>query len=85
MIYGALTSHLNTVKFTQFSLIYSDDARAEETCEKLLAHAFETDPDNIEALICQSSLRLSQQRPEDAKQSAMKAWLSWKDADDGMS
>ena len=85
MIYGALAPHLDTTGFTHFSTIYSDDACPEETCEKLLAHAFETDPDNIEALICQSSFRLSQQRPEDAKQSAMKAWLSWKDADDGMS
>ena len=64
--------------------IGSDDPRAEETCEKLLTNAFAIDPDNIEALICQSSFRLSQQRTEDAKASALKAWLAWKDADEGV-
>ncbi|EJD06692.1 uncharacterized protein FOMMEDRAFT_102559 [Fomitiporia mediterranea MF3/22] len=58
------------------------DPRAEETCESLLKTAFETDPDNVEALICLSSFRLSQQRPEEAKDAAMKAWLSFKDVEE---
>ncbi|KAL5485970.1 hypothetical protein ACEPAI_7014 [Sanghuangporus weigelae] len=59
-----------------------DDLRAEETCEALLKSAFETDSDNVEALICLSSFRLSQQRPEEAKEAAIKAWLSSKDDED---
>ncbi|KAL5526609.1 hypothetical protein ACEPAF_8333 [Sanghuangporus sanghuang] len=59
-----------------------DDPRAEETCEALFKSAFETDSDNVEALICLSSFRLSQQRPEEAKEAAMKAWSSSKDDED---
>ncbi|THH06428.1 hypothetical protein EW145_g4093 [Phellinidium pouzarii] len=58
------------------------DPKAEETCEALLKTAFETDPDNVEALICLSSFRLSQQRPEEAKGAATKAWAAWKDAEE---
>lgn len=64
--------------------LVSDDPKAEETCDALLTTAFETDPENVEALICLSSFRLSQQRPEEAKEAAMKAWLSWKDIEDGV-
>ncbi|KAH8118077.1 hypothetical protein DFH11DRAFT_1724053 [Phellopilus nigrolimitatus] len=58
------------------------DPKAEETCEALLKTAFETDSDNVEALICLSSFRLSQQRPDEAKDSAMKAWVAWKDVEE---
>ncbi|KAI5119440.1 hypothetical protein M0805_008379 [Coniferiporia weirii] len=58
------------------------DPKAEETCEALLKTAFDTDPDNVEALISLSSFRLSQQRPEEAKKAAMKAWTAWKDAEE---
>lgn len=61
----------------------SDDPKAEETCDALLKTAFETDSENVEALICLSSFRLSQQRPGEAKDAAMKAWLLWKDIEDG--
>ena len=57
----------------------SFELNAESTCESLLQRAFEVDPDNIEAWISLSSLRLSQQREDDAKVAAMKAWESWKD------
>lgn len=59
---------------------HSFEPNAESTCESLLQRAFETDPDNIEAWISLSSLRLSQQREDDAKVAAIKAWESWKDA-----
>ena len=61
---------------------FSFDPKAEETCEALLRTAFETDPDNVEALISLSSFRLSQQKSDEAKEAAMKAWLSWKDIED---
>ena len=57
----------------------SFDPKAEETCENLLKTAFETDSNNIDALICLSSFRLSQQKPEEAKQAAIQAWTVWKD------
>jgi len=58
------------------------DPKAEETCESLLKTAFETDLNNIDALICLSSFRLSQQKPEEAKQAAIQAWTVWKDEED---
>ncbi|KLO17224.1 hypothetical protein SCHPADRAFT_926015 [Schizopora paradoxa] len=58
------------------------DPKAEETCENLLKTAFETDSNNIDALICLSSFRLSQQKPEEAKQAAIQAWSVWKDEED---
>ena len=66
-------------------ICYSFDPKAEETCEALLKTAFETEPDNIEALISLSSFRLSQQRTNEAREAAMKAWFSWKDIiDEGL-
>lgn len=53
-------------------------------CEALLKSAFETEPGNVEALICMSSLRLSQQKPEEALECATRAWLAWKDIEDGV-
>ena len=63
-------------------ICFSFDPKAEETCESLLRTAFETDPDNVEASISLSSFRLSQQKSDEAKEAAMKAWLSWKDIED---
>ncbi|TDL16567.1 hypothetical protein BD410DRAFT_795218 [Rickenella mellea] len=57
------------------------DPKAEETCESLLKTAFEVDSNNVEALICLSSFRLSQQKPDEAKESATRAWFAWKDLD----
>lgn len=62
----------------------SFDPAAESTCEQLINLAFETDPNNVEALQTLASVRLSQQRPDDARVCLEKAWIGWKDLDLGM-
>lgn len=57
------------------------DPAAEKNCEDLLSLALQTDPGNTEALQALASVRLSQQRPDDAKQCLEQAWSSWKDPD----
>jgi len=55
------------------------DPAAEKKCEDLLNLALHTDPGNAEALQSFASVRLSQQRPEEARQYLEQAWLAWKD------
>jgi len=62
----------------------SDAPEAETTCENLLMGALEIDPGNPEALQTLASVRMSQQRPDDAKQCLEQAWASLKDLDPGM-
>ncbi|KAJ7903503.1 hypothetical protein B0H14DRAFT_3851303 [Mycena olivaceomarginata] len=57
------------------------DPAAEKTCEDLLASALQTDPGNAEALQALASVRMSQQRPDEAKQCLEQAWSAWKDLD----
>jgi len=61
----------------------SFDPEAEKTCEDLLSLALQIDPGNPEALQTLASVRLSQQRPEDAKHCVEQAWSAWKDLDLG--
>ncbi|KAH9945181.1 uncharacterized protein BXZ73DRAFT_73368 [Epithele typhae] len=58
-----------------------DDPAAEKTCEDLLGLALQTDPGNTEALQALASVRMSQERPDDAKVCLEQAWKSWKDLD----
>ncbi|OBZ72192.1 hypothetical protein A0H81_07962 [Grifola frondosa] len=55
------------------------DPSAEKTCEDLLNLALQTDPGNSEALQALASVRMSQQRPDDAKACLEQAWTIWKD------
>jgi tetratricopeptide (TPR) repeat protein len=57
------------------------DPAAEANCEELLKSALQVDPENTEALQTLASVRMSQQRPDEAKELLEKAWLSWKDLD----
>ncbi|KAF8896334.1 hypothetical protein BD779DRAFT_1495267 [Infundibulicybe gibba] len=57
------------------------DPAAEKTCEDLLAQALKIDPGNAEALQALSSVRMSQQRPDEAKECLEQAWSVWKDLD----
>ncbi|KAI0049808.1 TPR-like protein [Auriscalpium vulgare] len=57
------------------------DPAAESTCEELLQAALKVDPDNTEALQSLASVRMSQSRPDEAKEILEKAWTSWKDLD----
>jgi len=61
----------------------SFDPAAEQTCERLIDLALETDEHNVEALQTLASVRLSQQRPDDARQCLERAWNGWKDLDLG--
>ena len=45
--------------------------------------ALQTDPGNTEALQALASVRLSQQRPDEAKQYLEQAWVQWKDFEPG--
>ncbi|KAI9060656.1 TPR-like protein [Trametes sanguinea] len=55
------------------------DPAAEKTCEDLMNLALQTDPGNTEALQTLASVRMSQQRPDDAKACLEQAWTQWKD------
>lgn len=66
-------------------ICFSDDPAAPKNCEDLLSLALQTDPGNTEALQSLASVRLSQQRPDDAKQCLEQAWSSWKDKEPGKS
>ncbi|KAJ8461797.1 hypothetical protein ONZ51_g11309 [Trametes cubensis] len=57
------------------------DPAAEKTCEDLINLALQTDPGNTEALQTLASVRMSQQRPDDAKACLEQAWSQWKDLD----
>ena len=51
---------------------------AEKTCKQLIDLMLETNEDNAEALQTLASVRLSQQRPDEAKQCLERAWTGWK-------
>ena len=75
------------IYFTKTFLYWlsSFDPAAESNCEELLKAALQVDSENTEALQALASVRMSQQRPDEAKGLLEKAWLSWKDLDAGVS
>lgn len=64
-----------------FIQLRSFEPEAEKTCEDLLKLALQTDRNNPEALQTLASVRMSQQRPDDAKQILEQVWTRWKDLD----
>ena len=66
---------------TGLSFSFEDDAEA--TCDKLATLALQTDPTSFEALQTLASVRVSQKRPEEARQYAERAWERWQDLDAG--
>ncbi|GAA5827045.1 hypothetical protein JCM11251_002220 [Rhodosporidiobolus azoricus] len=54
---------------------------AEQNCEKYLAQAAEIDPSDPEVYQTLASVRLSQQRPEDAKTALTQGWEIWRNMD----
>jgi hypothetical protein len=78
-----LSSRCTLTYFRRF--LDSFDPAAEKTCEELISLALQTEPDNVEALQTLASVRLSQQRQDEAKQCLEKAWIGWKDLDLGAS
>ena len=73
------------MEWTLIDRLSSFDPAAESNCEELLKSALQVDPENTEALQTLASVRMSQQRPDEAKEILEKAWHSWKDLDAGMS
>lgn len=63
--------------------VYSFEEEAEQNSDRLATLAVETDPNSSEALQTLASVRVSQNRPEEAKQYAERAWERWKDLDPG--
>lgn len=61
----------------------SFEPEAEKTCEDLLSLALAADPGNPEALQSLASVRMSQQRPEDAKKCLEEVWATLKELDLG--
>ncbi|KZP00475.1 TPR-like protein [Calocera viscosa TUFC12733] len=55
------------------------EPEAEASCEEILRQALGTDPDNTEALLSLASVRMSQQRPDDAEQCVRKVWSMWEE------
>ncbi|KAG8829912.1 hypothetical protein FRC17_005802 [Serendipita sp. 399] len=55
------------------------EPEAEKSCESLLNTAMQMDPDNIEVLQAMASVRMSQQRQDDAKLLVERSWAIWKD------
>jgi len=61
---------------------HSFDPNAAKKCEELLNLALQADPGNPEALQSLASVRMSQSRPDEAKEHLSLAWSAWKDIDD---
>jgi len=62
-----------------FVTISSFEPEAESQCETYLNIALQLDPNSPEALQSLASVRMSQSRPEEAKELVGKAWRIWKD------
>ncbi|KAL1716055.1 hypothetical protein EV715DRAFT_255535, partial [Schizophyllum commune] len=76
-IIGALIAQVEVWMDPEYDLCF--DPAAEKTCEDLLATALQVDPGNSEALSSLASVRMSQQRPDDARKCLEEAWNRWKD------
>ncbi len=82
MIYGG-TLFYNSHLLQQVYRPTSFDPAAESNCEELLKAALQIDPENMEALQSLASVRMSQQRPEEAKEILERAWSTWQGLEAG--
>ena len=62
----------------------SFEPEAEQTCDQLASLAVQSDPDNLEALECLASVRMSQNKPEEARSALERAWNLLKDLEPGL-
>ena len=69
--------------FDLLRFVSSFEPEAEKVCEELLTLALQTAPGHPEAIQALASVRMSQERPEEAKQYLEQAWTAWKDLDPG--
>jgi cytochrome c-type biogenesis protein CcmH/NrfG len=61
--------------------MFSFEPDAEQKCEAYLEQALKIDPNSVEAYQTLASVRLSQQRPDDAKQALEKSIELWSHLD----
>jgi thioredoxin-like negative regulator of GroEL len=59
------------------------EEEAEKNCESLLNLAMQADPRNPEVLQSMASVRMSQQRSDEARTCVEQAWDLWKDLSTG--
>ena len=81
-IYGGRSSK-PLIRGSRFIVQTSFDPAAESKCEELLKTALQVDPENTEALQSLASVRMSQERPEEAKGLLEKSWFTWQNLDTG--
>lgn len=82
MIYGDCFPKANALNGRLKAVMASFNSEAEKTCENLLNLALQADPGNPEALQSLASVRMSQNRPDEAKEYLSQSWSAWKDIED---
>lgn len=55
-------------------MIFSMEPEAEQSCENLIADAMLVDPENPETWSVMGSIRISQQRNDDARSALVRSW-----------
>lgn len=80
MAYGPLVRYISDLYRGIFlTTSFSMEPEAEQNCESLLGLAIQADPSNVEVLQSLASVRMSQQRQDDARKYVEQAWRLWKD------
>lgn len=72
-----LIKKLNQGVFAKIEIWMTDlcmEPEAEQQCNDLINHSLLLDPENPEALSLLASIRISQQRPQEAQESLLKSW-----------
>lgn len=71
--------YFDRLMMTNAEFLCSMEPEAEENCDSLLNTAMQVDPMNVEAIQALASVRMSQQRTDDARACVLQAWGLWKD------
>lgn len=74
---GHLIKKLNQGIFAEIEIWMTDlcmEPEAEEQCDKLISHSLALDETNPEALSLLASIRISQQKNEEAQEALLKSW-----------
>ncbi|KAF3988727.1 hypothetical protein FT663_03208 [Candidozyma haemuli var. vulneris] len=74
---GHLIKKLNQGIFAEIEIWMTDlcmEPEAEEQCDKLISHSLTLDETNPEALSLLASIRISQQKNEEAQEALLKSW-----------
>lgn len=74
---GHLVKKLNRAIFAEIEVWMTDlcmEEEAEKQCDELIGRSLTLDPENPEALSLLASIRISQQRPDEAREAVLKSW-----------